>query len=191
MSDIERILMITESKEKGVYLPPKRLKDYESSLIFIPTKADQPLPEPEEVSEELYSANPDGVFLTPPGQALSRLFERKLGKSFTETSLNDVQKELPRLFEELEITKTLSIQVEGNIVTVEAAKHVLKDLCEETKKLPRTHETVGCPFSSAIACALAKAAGKPVTIEKEMQKADGSTRITYQILEDQRNADSN
>jgi hypothetical protein len=35
-----------------------------------------------------------------------------------------------------------------------------------------------------MACALAKATGKPVTIEKEMQNLDGSTRIQYKLLED-------
>lgn len=186
ISDIERILVNAKSIEKGVYLPPKRLlARYESSLVFIPSETGKPLPEPNEVSDEkLYSDNPNGIFLTPPGLVLSRLFERKLGKSFTETNLDDVQKLLPKLFEELEITKNLNINVEGNIVTVEATNHIFKDLCEETRKLPKTHETVGCPFSSAIACALAKASGKPVTIEKEMQNADGSTRIQYQLLEE-------
>jgi len=43
---------------------------------------------------------------------------------------------------------------------------------------------MGCPLCSAMACALAKATGKPVTIEKEMQNLDGSTRIQYKLLED-------
>jgi hydroxymethylpyrimidine/phosphomethylpyrimidine kinase len=62
--------------------------------------------------------------------------------------------------------------------------HVFEGLCKETRKLERTHETVGCPLSSAIACALAKATGKPITIEKELQDPDGSTRIQYRLLED-------
>jgi len=64
------------------------------------------------------------------------------------------------------------------------ANHIFKDLCRETAKLERAHETVGCPLISAIACALAKASGKPVTIEKEMQNLDGSTRILYRLLEE-------
>jgi hypothetical protein len=91
---------------------------------------------------------------------------------------------LPRVFEVLEITKNLSIQLEGNTVTVKVINHIFQDLCEETRKLSKTHEAVGCLFSSAIACAVAKAAGKPVTIEKEMQNLDRSTRITYRLLED-------
>jgi adenine/guanine phosphoribosyltransferase-like PRPP-binding protein len=62
--------------------------------------------------------------------------------------------------------------------------HVFEDLCEETRKLKRTHETVGCPLSSALACVLAKATGKPVTIEKEEKLPDETTQIQYTVLED-------
>lgn len=185
LSNTERILSSNETVGKGIYLPPKHLADYQSSLVFIPRKLNEPLPKPEETSQEkLHSKNPGGLLLTPPGLALSTLFEQKLGKSFAETNLNDVQKQLPRLFEDLEITKSLNIRAEDNTVTVELANHIFKDLCNETARLPRTHETVGCPLSSSIACALAKATGKPVTIEKEMQGTDGSTRIQYRLLEE-------
>jgi len=185
LSDVERILASTGSNAKGIYLPPKRLKNYESSLVFIPSKPGETLPKPEETSDEkLHSQNPGGLFLTPPGLALSKLFERKLGRSFTETDLNAVQRDLPKLFDELEITKNMIIQVEGNLVSIETGSHIFKDLCAETRQLPKTHETVGCPLSSAIACVLAKASGKPVTIEKEMQNLDGSTRIQYRLLEE-------
>jgi hypothetical protein len=185
LANTEKILSSTETTSRGIYLPPKRLKDYHSSLVFIPRKASDPLPKREETDKEkLHMENPSGLLLTPPGLALSRLFENRLRTSFTETDFSYLQRRLPRLFEELEITKNLSIHVEGNIVTVEVTNYIFKDLCEETRKLSKTHEAVGCPFSSAIACALAKAAGKPVTIEKEMQNFDGSTRITYRLLED-------
>ena len=143
------------------------------------------MPTPQETdTEKLHSKNPNGILLTPPGLGLSKLFEKKLGKSFTEIDLQDVQKELPKLFEKLDIAKNTYIQTEENSVTVELGNHIFKGLCEETRKLEKTHETVGCPLSSAIACALAKATGKLVTIEKEMQSLDGSTRIQYRLLED-------
>jgi hypothetical protein len=65
-----------------------------------------------------------------------------------------------------------------------STNHIFKDLCEQTRKLPRTHEKVGCPLSSAIACALAKVAGKPVIIERELQNLDGTTRTTFRLLEE-------
>jgi len=185
LSDIERILANTELDMKAVYLPPKHLKDYESSLVFIPSKPNGALPKPEETSEiNLYSENAKGLFITPPGLALSKLFERKLGKSFSTVDLAEMQRALPKLFDELEITKNLSFQVEGNLVSIETGDHIFKDLCAETRKLQKTHETVGCPLSSAIACSLAKASGKPVIVEKELLNLDGTTRTTYRLLEE-------
>jgi hypothetical protein len=182
--NIEKILEAAESNSKGIYLPPKNLKDYTSSLVFVSLEPGEHLPKSEETSPEiLYTKNPKGILVVPPGLALSKLFEKKLGRLFTETDLNRLQKDLPRLFEELDITKNTLIRVEDNIVRVEVKNHIFKDLCQETRKLERTHETVGCPLSSAIACALAKSAGKPITIEKEMQETENTTRIQYRILE--------
>jgi hypothetical protein len=62
--------------------------------------------------------------------------------------------------------------------------HIFEDLCKETRKLEKTHETIGCPLSSAFACILAKATGKPVTIEKEETLPDATIRIQYTVLED-------
>jgi hypothetical protein len=55
---------------------------------------------------------------------------------------------------------------------------------EETGKLKRAHETVGCPISSALACILAKATGKPTVVQKEETTQDQTTTIEYRMLED-------
>jgi hypothetical protein len=180
----EEMMNLTGVHCKGVYLPPKLLRDYQSSLVFIPAKEGEVLPTREEIDRAKTLKSSRGLVLTPPGLALSRLFEAKMGKSFTELSLDQLQRELPKLFEELEITKTANINVEDNIVTVDAKNHVFKELCKENMKLERTHEAVGCIFSSAIACALAKATGKPATIEKDEHNQDGEMTLSYRILEE-------
>jgi len=183
----ERILTELNLTEKGRYLPPKYLKNYESSLIFIPEKPIQPLPKREETTEEkLTSKNPSGVFLTPPGMALSKLFEQQLRVSFTKTDLSYLQQNLPKLLiEHMEIAETAEIQTQNDKITIELTGNILNEICQETQKHPRTHEAVGCLLSSAIACAIAKATGKAVIIEKETQTPDNkTTRIEYQILEE-------
>jgi hypothetical protein len=182
-SNTEKMLNLAETNHKGVYLPPKLLRDYLSSLIFVPATDNEALPKREEIPEEKALGTPQGLFLTPPGQALSRLFEEELGKSFTELNLNRLATELPSLLDRLGITKTALMNVEGRKVTFETGNYIFKDLCLETRNFQRTHETVGCPFSSAIACALAKASGKPLTIEKEETTQD-QTIIEYRMLED-------
>ena len=184
-ADIERILTSSDSTAKGVYLPPKLLKDYESSLVFVPSNAEAGLPKREEIDmEKLYSKKPDGIYLTPPGLALSRLFEKELNVSFTETDLKYLQKELPRLFEKFEISKDTIIEANDTTATIRIAKHIFIHLCEETAKLRRAHETIGCPLSSALACVLAKATGKPIVIQKEETTQDQTTTIEYRMLED-------
>ncbi len=187
LTNIEKIITDSNLNGKGIYLPPKYLKEFESSLMFIPSKVEQALPKPEEVEEEkLYSRKPKGIFLTPPGLALSKLFEKELGTSFTKTDLNYLKETLPKLFiEDMEIAENIAVLIENNTITIEIRNHIFKGICEETKKHPKLQESIGCPLCSAVACAFAKATGKPITIEKEEQSQDGkTTKIQYHILEE-------
>jgi hypothetical protein len=185
LTSIEKMLANAKTDSQGIYLPPKRLQDYTSSLVFVPTKPDQALPTTKETNpKELEIKNPAGLLITPPGVALSKLFEKELKKPFTETSLEDLQTQLPKLFDELQITKHLNIQPQDNSITVTITDHIFEDLCNETAKLELTHKTVGCPLSSALACVFAKATGKPIVIEKEETSPDAITTIQYKVLED-------
>jgi hypothetical protein len=181
----ERILTELNLTEKGRYLPPKYLKDYESSLVFIPERLYQRLPRISETTEKkLRFGNQAGLFLTPPGVVLSKLFEQALGVSFIKTDLVYVQQNFPKLLiEDMELVETAEIQTQNDKVTLEITGNIFNEVCRETQKLPRTHKAVGCLLSSAIACALAKATGKIVTIERETQTPDNkTTRIEYQII---------
>jgi hypothetical protein len=171
MSNIEKILTTKNMTRKGVYLPPKCLKDCRSSLVFISTGSDEIriLKNNEIVEDTIYSHTPDGIFLTPPGLDLSQLLEQKFHKSFIETNLSFLQKELPRLFDEMDIGRDTQIRINGNFVEVELINSVLYGLCEAAKAFPIMHEILGCPLTSAIACVLAKATGNPIVIESESQ----------------------
>jgi hypothetical protein len=184
LANIEKIITDSNLTGKGIYLPPKYLKDFESSLAFIPSRANQSLPIGT-YEAKLYSGNPSGMFLTPPGMALSKLFEKELGTTFTRTDLNYLQSNLPKLLiEDLEIAETTDIKTEKNTVTITITNHIFNEVCQETRKLPRIHESIGCILCSGIACALAKATGKPVIIEKEEQSQnEKTTKIQYRILE--------
>jgi hypothetical protein len=106
--------------------------------------------------------------------------------SFTEMNLDALKKKLPLLLiEDLEIAEDVEIKSQGNIITIEATNYIFNKLCDETRKLEKTHATVGCVFSSALACAIAKATGKPVAIQKEELVNDGKTnRIEFHTLEE-------
>ena len=83
-TNIERLISELNLTEKGVYLPPKNLKNIESSLIFIPETIKTPLPTPEETNEKLLTNEKTGAFITPPGSSLSCLFS-----SFLHSFLNE------------------------------------------------------------------------------------------------------
>ena len=153
LANIEKVIADMKLNGKGVYLAPRYLKNLESSLVFIPLNAQQNLPTPQEVvEEELHSRNLEGIFLAPPGLALSKLFEDKLGTTFTRVDLNYVAKKLPKLFiEDLEIAENAEVKIEDDEIAVEITNHIFHDVCNETRKLGKLHESVGCPLCSAIA----------------------------------------
>lgn len=182
--NIERILLDFDSNEKGIYLPPKNLAEMGSSLIFLPKTSETPLPTAEETSQKLYSEEEDGVFLTPPGLGFAGLFERELGRSFTETQVKDLQGILSNLLvDKLELAEDVEVSAQEKTVTVELTGSLLNGVCGETNKEPRTHTQVGCLLASALACVMAKATGKPVTLQNETQDPQTKkTTITYNIL---------
>jgi hypothetical protein len=186
MSNIERLLSQLNFPQKGIYLPPKNLQDPESSLVFLSKTPKQDLPTAQETTlNHLLSDNQDSLLLTPPGFGLSKIFEEKLGMSFTKTDLTHIQKSLPKILtENLEIIQNMDIQTQNNFITIELAGNIFQDDCQETQKYPHAHNALGCLLSSSIACALAKATGKPVTIENEEISNDGkTTKFEYRLLE--------
>jgi hypothetical protein len=184
LANMDTLIRKSKTQGKAVYLPPKNLKNIESSIVLIPRHNPFKLPASQTDENHLLKDNSEGLYLTPPGISLSQLFERTLGTSFTRADLQFLQDKLPKLFiEQLEIAEGLTIEAENNTITVKLRKNVFSDMCHKTTDLQRIHESIGCPLCSAIACALAKTTGKPVTIEKE-QTSDETTTIQYRILED-------
>ena len=156
------------------------MRDFESSIVFIPEQSGKP-----SLSEEkLLSQSRNALLITPPGLGLSKLFEKKLGISFTKNDLSFVQQKLPTLLvEDLKLAKNASLQIRNDTIIIELFDSVFKEICKEASNFPRAHKQVGCLFSSAVACVLAKSSGKMVTIQKDEQSSDGTiSRIEYQIM---------
>jgi len=181
--------MITELGLKGqaVYLPPKYLKDFESSKIFIAKQEKTKLPTPEQIQKEeerMFVTNPEGILLTPPGADLARLFEKTLDTSFTKADLQYLEDNMPRLLvEDLEIAENVKIETKKSLVYVKMENSIYKNMHIEAERLPNIKGSIGCPICSAIACAIAKMAGKPVIIERDETSEDSRTIIIeYRLL---------
>jgi len=180
--------MITELGFKGqaVYLPPEYLRDIESSKVFIAKQEKTRLPTPNQIQkqEKMFVTKPEGILLTPPGADLTNLFEKTLDTSFTRVDLQYFERNMPRLLvEDLEIAENVEIQAKENKVYVKIENSIYKKTHTETEKLPNVRGSLGCPICSALACAITKAAGKPVTIENHQTSEDGRTITTeYRLL---------
>jgi len=184
-SNIERSLIEFNSAEKGMYLPPHNLRSFESSLVFIPKTPQTALPAPDETSDKLFTEKKNGLFLTPPGLALSMMFEHELGLSFTKINLTQMQKMITRLIHNLEFAEDAQVQVQDRTITLEVTGSIFNTLCQETSNSqPRTHAQVGCVLASAFACAFAKASGKPITIQKDTLNPDTETLIIEYRMEE-------
>lgn len=186
-------------KGNPIYLPPEYLRDPGESKVFIAKCEDGELPNPQVIlksGNHLFVKNAEGILVTPSGAELTRLFEKQLGTSFTKKDLPYLKRELPRLLiEDLEILENLEIvedphkaetpnlegdsnhsgRVEDPIIMARMTNSVFKDLAPTIE--------IGCPVCSAIACALTRVMGAPVTIES-VQISDGgeTTQATYRIL---------
>ena len=181
--------MIEELGFKGqaVYLPPRYLKDFESSKVFIAKQERTKPPTPKQVQkqeERMFFANPEGILLTPSGADLTKLFEKTLETSFTRVDLQYLERNMPRLLvEDVEIAENVEIEAKENKVHVKIENTIYKNIHMEVEKLPKIMGSIGCPICSAIACAVAKAAGKPVVIEREQTSEDGRTiTIEYRLV---------
>jgi len=174
-------------KGEAVYLPPKYLRDFESSKVFIAKRERTELPTPKQIQEQeerMYIAHPEGILLTPPGADLTKLFEKTLDTSFTKVDLQYLERDMPRLLvEELEIAENVEIEAKKNIVYAKIVNSIYKNMHAKAETLPKIGISLGCPICSALACAIAKATGKPVIIERYQTSEDGQTlTIEYRLL---------
>lgn len=186
LTTIHQVMKALNYNGKGVYLPPQYLKAFRGGTIFVPYKKEVIIPLIEEVAQEkVFLRNPKGVCLTPPGLSLANLYEDDLGKDFAMVNLDYLQDNLPKLFiEGLKIAEDFEMGMEGNMIHIKITGTVCGELCKEARKIPNICY-LGCPLCSSIACALTRATGKPIIIEKASLSADGKTvEAHYRVLEE-------
>jgi hypothetical protein len=188
-----------------VYLPPKYFENPEDTKIFIPKQKTSAYPTPEETAQsEHQAATPRGLLLTPPGFSLCRLFEKTLETSFTRVDLQYIEKYFPKLLvEDLEIAKNVEI----NSGIIARPENEALELTGASSNKPETNRFqikittspyentfykgfqkptgIGSPLISAIACAIAKATGRPTSIDKQEITPNGETiTVEYTFKEE-------
>lgn len=189
LADLSQMVMELGYKGKGIYLPPKYLRNFESSRIYISEHESTKLPSLEEMHNEedkIVTRSKEGISMDAPGAELVKLFEDTIGTDFANVDLKFLEQEIPKLLTQtLEIARNITIETEGNIVRVRMDGSIYSGMCSNIGGGSGFHGSLGCPLCSAIACALAKATGKPLIIENEKPDEDGQTIETeYRLLDE-------
>jgi hypothetical protein len=182
---LSQTLQKLEWQYDAIYLPPRYLKDPESSRICIPRRKGIELPTPEEIKAlEIGFGGDSFLLLTPPGNDLAKLSEKILNTRFSRVDLKYVQQLMPELFiEKLEVAEDLKMEIERDVICITVRSPILKTVCEKTRD-SSVSPSLGNPISSAIACILAKASGKLVKISRNEISQDGKTvALEYLMLE--------
>jgi hypothetical protein len=209
LATLNQTLQELGCKGKAVYLPPKYLNGPESTKAYVPRQKTGKLPPPEQIQKletQPFSGSSQGMIITPPGAELARLFEDTLQTSFTRVNLAHLQEHLPKLLiEDLEIASDVEMQIgtsktstyplanttthiaiEHDSIYVKITSTTYKNTTKQTTQLSDRYLTLGSPLTSAVACAITKATGKPIIIENQQVSEDGETTETeYRVLEEE------
>ncbi len=208
LATLNQAMQELDYRGKVVYLPPKYLSDPEGAKAYLPKLKTGRLPPREQIQKleiQPSSRNSQGIIITPPGAELVRLFEDTLQTSFTKVDLDYLQEHLPKLLiEDLEISTDVEMQtgisktstpldnsiaqikVEHDRINVKITSTAYKNTTRELMQPSNICATLGSPLTSAIACAIAKATGKPTIIENQQVSEDGETvQVEYRTLEEE------
>jgi hypothetical protein len=185
LEGLNQLINSLDYKGKPIYMPPQSPNDPKSEHLFI-TKNANIVSLLEKKKTQNDSPFKDGISITPPGLALANLFEKKLGKKFAKVTLGYLAENLPKVFiEDLELAKKCELSIENNLVTAKLTGVTHDFLCQKLHEKPNLCNSIGCPFSSAIACALTRSTRKPVIItESNFLKKNKVLHVTYKLLGD-------
>lgn len=205
LTTLDETLKKLDYTGKAVYLPPKYLNTPETTKIYISKQHNDTLPQPEITQKlELQPSheNAQGMLITPPASELTKLLETTLGTSLLNMNLEDLQQRLPKvLIEDLEVMNDIELkpvtkdETEKTIepsktdyekILVKFTTTAYKNICQRANDFSAIHANVGCPLTSALASALAKTTGKPITIQNQEVSEDGTTtQAEYLLLKEE------
>jgi hypothetical protein len=187
-SSIDRVFKEMGIVQRAIYLPAQYLNDIESNIVFLTKNINDKLPSSERVmlEDQVNVGVEKGKLLLPPGHGLTKLIEKCMRKSFTKVDLSFLIQNLRKVvIDDLELVKDFRIKAQNNSVQILFEDAIFGDVgLYDEGRFSKIIELVGCPFSSAVACALAKATGKPTAISQYQRlKGQNVVNVTYQFLD--------
>ena len=183
--------LMTELKFEGnqIYLPSNYFTKSSMIKVYVSRKKEKNFSISEQISineNQLFSENIGYILLTPPGAYLAELFEKKLEIDFSNTDLNYLIKNIPKVFDDLELAEKIIIKVKDSKIETTVINSYFNELQHEGDNFLAkiTDNLIVCPISSAIACVFTKVTGKAIKIENlKLSKNGKMVHTTFSILE--------
>lgn len=186
-SPLETLTQLTTALNyngKAIYLPPRYFPHPSNEKMFINWGQSERFPPLETMNRsEVLTNDPLGLCVTPPGLALTNLYEQELGTQFTNIDLYDFQDKIPKMMtEDLEIAKEFALDFEANRITISVSDHIYQDLCSSRQG---DRSALCCPLCSSIAVALARTLNTFITVEAiKFSREDSRLVVHYQSIEE-------
>jgi len=191
-SNFDRIANYLGTVEKAYYIPsylriedvPENLTGLKEPIVFVSAEPDFKMLPVEDISEGKFLPSKNkGVLLTPPGLGILKRVEEKIKATQNDFGIKELCEALPRLIlEDSDFAKEMTMNLEEENVHLTIKDSIYKSLYN-SEEASKSIKILGCPITSAIACLLAQASRKTVTIAKTEMLPDGSTIETdYHII---------
>jgi hypothetical protein len=190
---IDRIIKDLNFKGKSYYIPPypkdaylpEHLKGLKEMVVFISAYPESSMPPIEEMAKSKFMIkNPNGICISPPGLGILDQMEKELRTDTTNIDIETLIENLPSILtENLQLAKEIEMKKENSKIYLKITNSIYKKLYTKKQNLKSIH-FLGCPLASAIACAIAKATGKAVTIHQNKVSAEGETMEFWYSFEE-------
>ncbi|TRO47898.1 hypothetical protein E2P60_02155 [Candidatus Bathyarchaeota archaeon] len=188
---IDRTLSDYKYRGKGYYLPPysqeeylpENLKGLRETTAFISFSQDATMPAIDDIAQSKFLlVSKKGVLVTPPGLGLLIETEKNMPPT-TKMGINDLFESISTIISErFGLAREIKLNAETERVNLKIHGSLYMDLYNPRVKL-ESIELLGCPITSAIACAIAKHVGRPVKIQQiKVFLEDQTTEVEYQII---------
>ena len=171
---IDRILNDRKYSSFGYHIPPFPQNAYlpdhliglKKMVVFVPAKDSDQIPAIDSLAEGKFMVKkPEGFLIIPPGLGLLGKIEKDFSIDFTKTSIDDLCELMPKfVLDNLNLAKAMELEVGENQVGIKLYDSIYKGLYQNDVSL-KSISFLGCPIISAVACALAKATGKSVSVQ--------------------------
>ncbi len=190
---IDRITEDLDYNGKPIYVPPypkeAYLPDYlrglKEMIVYVPSQDVVAIPAIEEMAKRQFLVkSPEGICIPAPGYGLVSLIEKGMKRELSQVDTDQLFNSLPAIVtRDLELAREFEMNKENGFVHIKALDSVYQGLYSAELDFKSIH-SIGCPLTSAVACALAKTTTKLVTIVNDTVSPDlRSIEVWFKTLE--------